>query len=382
MSNTNQVERIFLSPPHLEGNEIDYVKQAFESNFISSVGPMIDGLEQEIAEYTQIPYAVGVTSGTAAIHLGLVALGVEKGDKVITPSFTFIAGVSPILYQNAEPIFMDVSPETWTLDPNLFEDYLKAAEKHGEKIKAVIPTDIYGQSCDLENIAQIAQKYGVKVLCDAAESMGATYNGKSSGYDADAAIYSFNGNKIITGSAGGVLVSHSKELVEKARFLSQQAKDPSPHYQHSTIGFNYRMSNIVAAIIRPQLASLDRRIQKRQSIYERYKKALSHIPGISFMPIADYGTSNYWLTVIKIDESLTGFSRDELRESLADHHIESRSTWKPMHMQPVLQKFSYYGGQVTEKLFDQGLCLPSGSQLSEAQQDRIIHVIQSTAFKR
>lgn len=380
LSKKNEQPRLFLSPPHMSGKELAFIEQAFESNYVAPLGPMVNAFEKEFSAYTKIPHVLAVSSGTAALHLALRCLGVGPGDSVIVPTLTFIAGVSPIIYLGATPMFVDVSPETWTMDTALLEQALIAASKKGKLPKAVVPTDIYGQSCDVDAIKNVCAPYDVAVVVDSAEAAGSTYKDFSAGYHADASIFSFNGNKIITSAGGGILASHNKKLVDEARFLSAQAREPVPYYQHSSIGYNYRMSNILAAIGRAQLEVLDARVEKKREILNYYKSNLQNIPGIRFMPEASYGRSNAWLTTILIDEELFGVSCEQVRLNLEKENIESRRTWKPMHLQPVfLDNLYCVGGEVSEDIFNKGLCLPSGTQMLNSDMDRAIRIIQQSA---
>lgn len=372
-------ERIYLSPPHLGGNERRYVDEAFESNFIAPLGPMVDRFERQIAEITGLPHCVALSSGTAAIHLALRCLNVDRGDTVFASDLTFIGSVSPILYQNAKPVFIDADAKTWTMDVALLAQALYDAKKANRLPKAVLPTDLYGQSCDAQAIKDLCAEYDVALVIDAAESVGATYNGKHAGYLGDAAAFSFNGNKIVTSSGGGLLASHNKKLIDEARFLSQQARDPAPHYEHTTYGYNYRMSNIVAAVGCGQLDVLAERVASRRAIFEQYKTQLGHLPGIRFMPEAAYGKGNRWLTVMLIDADAFGADREKIRLRLEKENIESRPVWKPMHLQPLFHEARVIGGSVGEALFRDGLCLPSGTAMSEATITHICDVIKSLA---
>jgi dTDP-4-amino-4,6-dideoxygalactose transaminase len=368
--------RIFLSPPHLDGNEQRYVTEAFASNYIAPLGPMVDAFEAEFAAYTGIPHCVALTSGTAAIHLALRGLGVGAGDSVLASSLTFIGSIAPILYQGATPIFIDSDAATWNMDVVLLADTLAELKKKNQLPKAVLPTDIYGQSCDMAAIRTLCEEYGVALVVDAAESVGATYQGKHAGALADAAAFSFNGNKIITSSGGGMLASHNKKLIDEARFLSQQARDPAPHYEHTTFGYNYRMSNIVAAVGRGQLEVLDARVARRRAIFEAYRNTLGTLEGISFMPEAAYGKGNRWLSVILVDAQAFGTDRETIRLALEAQNIEARPVWKPMHLQPVFKDARMVGGSVSEALFRDGLCLPSGSAMTDSDLTRVCDVIR------
>lgn len=371
--------RIFLSLPHMSGREHHYVDQVFASTFIAPFGPMIDAFEQEFSAATGIPHCVALSSGTAAIHLALRGLGVGAGDTVFASSLTFIGSITPILFQHATPVFIDADAASWTMDVNLLAEALAEAKKRNALPKAIVPTDLYGQSCDAEMIQAIASEYGVPLVIDAAESVGATYHGKHSGYYAKAAAFSFNGNKIITTSGGGMLASHDKKLIDEARFLSQQARDPAPHYEHTTYGYNYRMSNVVAAIGRGQLEVLVERVARRRAIFDFYVQHLGHLPGIAFMPEAAYGQGNRWLSVITIDQRAFGMDREALRLALDAANIEARPVWKPMHLQPVFANIKMIGGAVSEQFFRDGLCLPSGTSMTDADLARIVEVIRGCA---
>lgn len=337
----NREKRIFLSPPHMGGEELNFVQEAFDSNYIAPLGPMVDAFEQEFADKVGMAYALGVSSGTAAMHLALRVLGVGPGDEVIASTLTFIGGVTPIVFQNAGPVFIDCDRSSWCMDPGLLAGEIEESQKRGQLSKAVIPTDLYGQCSDLDRILEICKPYGIPVIADSAEALGSYYQGAEkklwvhAGKGTKAAVYSFNGNKIITTSGGGMLASDDRDLIEKARMLSQQARDEAPHYEHSMIGYNYRMSNILAAIGRGQLKVLDKRVEKKRWIFEYYKQALGNIPGIEFMPEASYGKSNRWLTVILISPDEFGADRETVRLALEAENIEARPVWKAMHLQPV-----------------------------------------------
>lgn len=367
--------RIFLSPPHMGGNELRYVEQAFASNYIAPVGSMVDAFEAAFAAYTDIPHCVALSSGTAAIHLALRCLGVGAGDTVIASSLTFIGNVSPVLYQGATPIFIDADAATWNMDTRLLLETLTDLRRRNELPRALLPTDLYGQSCDMGVLRKICDDFGIALVVDAAESVGATYKRQHAGALADAATFSFNGNKIITTSGGGMLASHNRKLIDEARFLSQQARDPAPHYEHSTYGYNYRMSNIIAAIGLGQIEVLDARIARRREIFDYYSKTLGGLPGISFMPEAPYGRSNRWLSAILIDADKFGSDRTKIQAALEEVNIEARPLWKPMHLQPLFSTARMVGGAVSERLFHDGLCLPSGSAMTNADLARICEVI-------
>jgi dTDP-4-amino-4,6-dideoxygalactose transaminase len=377
----------------MSGDEMVLVQQAFESNYVAPIGPMVDAFEQEFAEKLGIFYALAVSSGTAAMHLALRVLGVGPGDEVVASTLTFIGSVTPIVFQGAIPVFVDAETSSWNMDVDLLAKEIETCEKQGKLPKAVIPTDLYGQCADLDQILEICEPYGIPVITDSAEALGSTYNGRSAGAGARAAIYSFNGNKIITTSGGGMLVSDDKDLVEEARSLSRQARDQAPHYEHTQIGYNYRMSNILAAIGRGQLKVLDERVKAKRRIFDYYYEALQEFPGIEFMPEAQYGRSNRWLTVILITPEEFGANRETVRLALEAGNIEARPVWKPMHLQPVFQVEEHcaerkaqsvrhrytarvVGGEVAEDLFNRGLCLPSGTAITEGDLDRVIEVIR------
>jgi dTDP-4-amino-4,6-dideoxygalactose transaminase len=370
--------RLFLSPPHLSGEELTLVHEAFASNYIAPVGPMVDAFEAEFAAYTGIPHAVAVSSGTAAMHLALRLLGVGPGDEVIASTLTFIGSVSPATFQGAAPVFVDADRATWNMHPDLLAEELDACRRRGRLPKAVVPTDLYGQCCDLDRILEICAPYGIPVVTDSAEAVGATYKGRHAGAGARAAVFSFNGNKIITTSGGGMLCSDDRELIERARFLSQQARDPAPHYEHATIGYNYRLSNVLAAIGRGQLRALDDRVRRKREIFAFYREALGDLPGIDFMPEAPYGRCTRWLTVLTIDPAAFGADREAVRLALEKENIESRPVWKPMHLQPVFRGCRVVGGAVSEELFARGLCLPSGTAMTAEDLGRVVERVRRT----
>jgi len=359
----------------MSGEELKFVHDAFESNYIAPLGPQVDAFEREFAERVGIPYTVALSSGTAAMHLALKSLGVVPGDEVFASTLTFIGSVSPIVFQGASPVFIDSGRSTWNMDLNLLGSELKSCASRGKLPKAVIPTDLYGQCADYDQIQKICEYYDIPVIIDAAESLGAEYKDRSAGAACRASIFSFNGNKIITTSSGGILASEDNELIEYARKLSQQAREPFPHYEHMEIGYNYRMSNILAAIGRGQLQVLDERVKRKRHIFEYYKNTLGNISGIEFMPETAYGKSNRWLTVILITPQEFGVDREIVRLKLESENIESRPVWKPMHLQPIFKERRCVGGDVAEDLFRRGLCLPSGTAMSESDLNRVINVI-------
>ncbi len=415
----------------MSGEELELIRKVFDSNYIAPVGPMVDAFEQAFCEKVGIGHAVAVSSGTAAMHLALRVLGVGPGDEVMASTLTFIGSVTPILFQGATPVFIDCDRMSWNMDPDLLADELEGCAQRGKLPKALVPTDLYGQCAEYGRIFEICGQYDVPVVADAAESLGAKYLTQRrkgakddaphenmnlselsgfardaylhAGVGAKAAVYSFNGNKIITTSTGGMLASDDRDLIEGARFLSQQARDPFVHYEHSTIGYNYRMSNVLAAIGLGQLGALEDRVKKRREIFDYYQSALGDLPGISFMPEAPYGKSNRWLTVVLISPDEFGADREAVRLALEADNIESRPVWKPMHKQPVFNpqipqinadseerasrrgaksqrktKFNVrvVGGAVAEDLFERGLCLPSGTAMTEADLERVVGVVK------
>jgi dTDP-4-amino-4,6-dideoxygalactose transaminase len=359
------VPRIYLSPPHLSGRELDYLQDAIDSNWVAPLGPHVDAFEAELAALVGVPHALALSSGTAALHLALVVLAIGPGDEVVCSSLTFSASANPIRFVGAQPVFVDATAETWTLDPELLARAL--AERPG--IKAVVAVDLYGRCCDYDPIRALCDAHGITLVQDAAESLGATYRGQTAGGQGDLAAFSFNGNKVITTGGGGMLVSRNTEWIDHARKLSTQAREPAPHYEHTEIGFNYRLSNLLAAVGRAQLEVLPDRIAARRRINRRYRELL---PEVEFMPEADDGTSNCWLTCILVDEP------DRTRLALEAEDIEARPLWKPMHLQPVYRDAPVYGGDVSAGLFARGLCLPSGSALTDADQDRIVEIVRTT----
>jgi pyridoxal phosphate-dependent aminotransferase EpsN len=374
-----QTDRIYLSPPHMSGYEQKYISEAFEQNWIAPLGPNVDAFERELAVYVGAKGALALSSGSAAIHLALKLAGVTRGDRVFCSSLTFAASANPIIYEGAEPVFIDSELESWNMSPIALERALHDSEKEGKLPKAVIVVNLYGQSANYDSILDLCNHYGIPVIEDAAESLGATYKGKMSGTIGRYGIYSFNGNKIITTSGGGMLVSDDLEGLAKARFWATQARDPARHYQHSEIGYNYRMSNILAGIGRGQLHVLEERVKSRRAIFNRYYEALSEIEGIQFMPEAPYGKHNRWLTTLTLDPDITGVTVNQLIDQLEKENIESRPVWKPMHLQPVFKKYKYYSHQenqsISNQLFENGICLPSGSNMTIEEQDRVIDII-------
>lgn len=374
--------RILLTTPHMSGLEMEFISEAFRTNWIAPLGPHVDAFEIEFAKKVGAKHAAALSSGTAALHLAAILCGVKDGDEVICSTLTFSASANVILYERAIPVFIDCDRQTWNMDPNLLEDELKSCASRGKLPKAVILVHLYGQSADIDPIVEICSKYEVPLIEDAAESLGASYKGRSPGTFGKFGIFSFNGNKIITTAGGGMLVSDDEALVSRARFLATQARDPAPHYQHSTIGYNYRMSNILAGVGRGQLRVLDERVAQRIANFKFYHDAFKHEAGIDFMPEAPYGKSTRWLTCILIDEKIFGATAEDARIHLDRENIEARPIWKPMHLQPIFKGFRVGGGAVSEELFDRGLCLPSGSNLTGQQLQRVVDAILSTPRKK
>lgn len=373
--------RILLSPPHISGREQVFMEEAIHSGWIAPVGPQVDAFEREMATYTGSKGALALSSGTAAIHLALRLAGVTVGDYVICSTLTFVASANPILYLGATPVFVDSEPETWNMCPSAFERACQDLNDQGQLPKAAIIVNLYGQSARMELIVQIAKRYGITLIEDAAESLGAFYQGKASGTWGKFGIYSFNGNKIITTSGGGMLVSDDIDALEQARFWSTQARDQARHYQHSEMGYNYRLSNLLAAIGRGQLEVLEKRVERRRTIGRKYAERLSKIPGLRFMPEAPHCRSTRWLSAITIDEESAGFSSNQLLSWLDFNNIEARPVWKPLHLQPLFDSNKYYPYQedysVSDILFTTGVCLPSGSSLSDEDLERVIHTIET-----
>ncbi len=372
-------QRIFLSSPHMSGNEQKYIQDAFDLNWIAPLGNNVDGFEEELAEYNNISDVAVVTTGTAAIHLALRLLDVTSEDTVFVSSLTFVASANPILYQGATPVLIDSESDTWNMSPEALERALENAKEQGKLPKAVIVVHLYGQSAKMDEVLSVCKKYDVPVIEDAAESLGSEYKGQKSGTHGDFGIYSFNGNKIITTSGGGALGANNEEAIQKARFLSTQARDPAIHYQHSEEGYNYRMSNIVAGIGRGQLEVLDERVEQRRAVFKRYEDAFATIPGVKFQPELEDTKSNRWLTALTIDPKVTGVITTEIIKRLEAENIEARPVWKPMHLQPLFEGVAYYPHEeensISDKLFEHGLCLPSGSNMTIEQQDKVIKII-------
>lgn len=371
---------IFLSSPHIGDQEQQYVQEAFATNWVAPLGPNVDSFEKEVADLIQIKSAVALSSGTAAIHLALILLDVKPKDVVFASSFTFVATANPILYQGATPVFIDSDLESWNMSPLALERALREAKANNKLPKAVIIVNLYGQSANYDSLCSLCEQYQVPIIEDAAESLGAAYRNKHSGTFGKLGIFSFNGNKIITTSGGGMLVSEDESLIEKARFLATQARDPAPHYEHSVVGYNYRMSNVLAGIGRGQLRVLEKRVASRRSIFQQYEEAFKSYPFFNMMPEIKHGFSTRWLSTMTIDPAAS-IRPEHLIEQLKTLHIEARRTWKPMHRQALFSGAAYYPHQehmsVSDYLFDQGLCLPSGSNLMPADIDRVIQAVHS-----
>jgi dTDP-4-amino-4,6-dideoxygalactose transaminase len=376
MNNT----KIWLSSPHMGGTEQKYIQEAFDANWVAPLGPNVNGLEQDLENYLDANAHVGsLSSGTAAIHLGLILLGVQAGDEVICQSMTFSASANPILYLGATPVFIDSEEQTWNICPVALEQAIKDRIQKGKKPKAIIAVHLYGVPYQIESIREVADKYTIPILEDSAEALGSSYKGQKCGTFGDISILSFNGNKIITTSGGGAIVTKTAALKEKAIFYATQSRDNAPHYQHSHIGYNYRMSNICAGIGRGQMEVLDEHVTLRRQMHDFYVNVFASIEGVDVFstPNEDY-FANYWLSAITIDENLTkGITRETLRLALEAENIESRPLWKPMHLQPIFEKYPYYGKKVAENLFETGLCLPSGSNLTDNDRERIAKVIKA-----
>jgi dTDP-4-amino-4,6-dideoxygalactose transaminase len=362
------------------GTEQKYVQEAFDTNWLAPLGPNVNAFEKELCAFTGAGYAAALSSGTAAMHLAMILTGVGQGDEVICQSFTFSASANPIVYQGATPVFIDSEPETWNLDPEILEHAIKERLSLGKKVKAIVAVDLYGMPAKMDEVTEISARYGIPVIQDAAEAMGATYKGRHAGTGGLFGIFSFNGNKIITTTGGGALVSHDRKLIDRARFLSTQARDEAPHYQHTHIGYNYRMSNVLAGIGRGQLHILPQHVESRRRNFERYTVWFDSLKPkgyqVGWVNEPEGSFANRWLTTILIDPLLNkGLTRDKLHMAFLEDNIETRPLWKPMHLQPVFRGAPYYGNGTSERLFNYGLCLPSGSNLKEAEFQRIFGVL-------
>lgn len=380
IENVNQ-NKIHLASPHMsdEGYEMQYIREAFDTNWIAPLGTNVNEFENELAARINIKSAAALTSGTAAIHLALKAAGVAAGDIVICSSLTFSATVNPIIYQDAIPVFVDSDYETWNVSPVALEKAIKKYINMGKKPKAVLIVHLYGLTADLDNIIEICTKYNITLIEDAAESLGTLYKGKHTGTLGDYGIFSFNGNKIITTSGGGMLVSNYEAKIEKARFWATQSRDQARHYEHSELGFNYRMSNVVAGIGRGQLKVLDQRIKRKKEIFKFYRREISHLDGVEMMPINDWNDPNYWLSCMALKGKVRPL---DVIIALEKENIESRPVWKPMHMQPFFAGYDYIGEGVDEKIFENGICLPSDTKMNESDLERIVNIIKYLWYQR
>ena len=366
------MNKIWLSSPHLSGHEQKYVQEAFAANWIAPLGPNVDGFEQDLCTYVGVGHAAALSSGTAALHLALILLGVGRGDVILCQSLTFAASANPIAYQGATPVFVDSELDTWNINPDALETAIKSEKAKGKNVKAVIAVHLYGMPAQMREIQEICQLHDIPLIEDAAEALGASYQGKKMGNFGLLNVLSFNGNKIITTSGGGALLSDNEAFIKKARFLATQARDNAPHYQHSEIGYNYRLSNICAGIGRGQMEVIDERVAQRRANFAFYERELSSIEGITFQPEAEGSFSNRWLSCMVVNPKLTGgITRENMRLALASENIEARPLWKPMHLQPIFQDAPYYGKSISERLFENGLCLPSGSNLTQEELGRV-----------
>ncbi|WP_400192083.1 DegT/DnrJ/EryC1/StrS family aminotransferase [Hymenobacter sp. B81] len=374
---SDEYDRLYLSPPHLGRHELNYVHKAIEDNWVAPTGPNLDGFERDLSQYVGVQHCVALSSGTAAIHLALLLLGVGPGDEVIVPSFTFVATASPVRYVGAEPVFVDSEPTTWNLCPARLREALAARAQLGRPVKAVIVVHLYGMPARLPELLAVAAEYGVPVLEDAAEALGSRHQGQPLGSFGEVAVLSFNGNKIITTSGGGALLTNHAEYARQARWLATQAKDPAPHYQHSTLGYNYRLSNILAGIGRGQMELIEDRVKRRREIYALYQELLRPVAALEVGPAEPAGLrSNRWLTTVLLNPEYTEHTPEYLRQHLEAHNIESRPLWKPLHLQPLFTDSPAYGGEVCADLFRRGLCLPSGSSMTDADVRRVVKALR------
>jgi dTDP-4-amino-4,6-dideoxygalactose transaminase len=369
--------RIYLSPPDVSDIERKLLLAAFDANWVAPVGPDLDAFEAQVAEQVGVRHAVALSSGTAALHLALTAAGVRRGDTVLVPSFTFAASANAVMYLGAQPVFLDSSADTWNVDPRLVAEELRLRAARGRLPRAVVAVDMYGQCADYEPLLVACDRYGVALIEDAAEALGATYRGRAAGSFGLAGVLSFNGNKIITTGGGGMLVTDDGRVATQARYLATQAREPVPHYEHRAVGHNYRLSNLLAAIGRGQVQRLDDLIAARRQTARFYRTALGDLPGLTFMPVADYGSPNWWLTCLLVDAETFGADRDRIIEHLGRQNIEARPAWKPMHLQPVFRDCVMRGGAVSADLFRRGLCLPSGSALTDHDRQRVVDAVRA-----
>ena len=381
LSSEPNPKRIFLSSPHLSGLEAEYVADAFATNWVTPLGPHVDAFEKEFAAAVGATHAVALSSGTAALHLALLLAGVTTGDEVLVSTLTFVASVNPIVYLGAKPVFIDSDRESWNMDATLLDEALDARARRGQLPRAVVVVHLYGQSADLDSITAVCARYGVPLIEDAAEALGASYRGRAPGTVGVSGVFSFNGNKIITTAGGGMLVSEDEALIAHARKLATQARDPAPHYEHSEVGYNYRMSNVLAGIGRGQLRVLGERVAARRRNFSFYHEALGDLPGIEFMPEASWGMHTRWLTTLTIDPERFGADREAVRRALEAEAIEARPVWKPMHLQPLYAESPFVGRGVADDLFARGLCLPSGSNLTQRDLERVVEVVRRSAAR-
>ncbi|MEO1525480.1 MAG: aminotransferase class I/II-fold pyridoxal phosphate-dependent enzyme [Planctomycetota bacterium] len=373
---TSQNPRIYLSPPHMAPESREFLTQAFDSNWIAPVGPDLTAFEKEFAEYVGVRHAIAVSSGTAALHLALRLVGIQAGDSVPISTMTFVAPANAIRYLGAEPVFIDSDARDWNMSADRLQQALEYLSSHGKSPKAVVIVDVLGQCANYEALQEVCKDFGVMVVEDAAEALGATLQKQNAGTFGEIGCFSFNGNKMITTSGGGMLVTDHEDWAEKARYWATQAREPEPHYEHVELGYNYRMSNLLAAIGRGQLRVLDERVSARRRVFDWYKQRLERLPGITFMPCPPEGESSCWLTSVLVDQTRFGATREEIRLALEGENIESRPCWKPMHLQPLYAENERFGGEVAEMIFENGLCLPSGSDLTNDQLERIASVIE------
>jgi dTDP-4-amino-4,6-dideoxygalactose transaminase len=371
-------KRIYLSPPDVNDEDRRRLLEAFDSNWIAPLGPQVDAFEEEMGAFLGVPHCLALCSGTAALHLALLVLGVERGDEVICSTLTFAASVNAIRYLGAEPVFIDSEAGSWNLDPELLAAELEECDRRGKLPRAIVAVDLYGQCARYDAIGEIAARHGIPIIEDAAEALGAHYGERPAGSFGRLAILSFNGNKIITTSGGGMLVSDDEALVEQARHLATQAREPAVHYEHHRVGYNYRLSNLLAALGRGQLGRLPERVNALRKINREYRRSAGDLPGIEFMPEVPLGRSTFWLTACTIDSAKAGCTSEDVRRALEEENIEARPVWKPMHLQPAFRAFRSRGGEVAEELFRTGLCLPSGAALSEAELESIVAILRST----
>ncbi len=372
-----KASRIYLSSPHMGSQEQEFVREAFETNWLSPLGPNVDGFEAEFADRVGTKFAAALSSGTAALHLALIIAGVGPGDEVVVSSLTFVASVNPIRYVGATPVFIDSERDSWNLDPALLDAFLKQRAKVNRLPKAVMVVHLYGQTANMAPIMETCNAHGVMVIEDAAEALGADYRGRSPGSFGEMGIFSFNGNKIITTSGGGMLVSDNEAVITRARKLATQARDPAPHYQHTEVGFNYRLSNVLAGIGRGQLQVLEQRVLQRRANFDFYVDQLGDLPGIAFQPEAEWGRHTRWLTCLTVNPATGGSDRETIRTHLESLNVEARPVWKPMHLQPLYSGYEIVGGEVADELFEFGLCIPSGSNLEDEDRHRVVEAIRS-----